>query len=331
VAKDEGLALVYLRRAVAADHQTARVALAWMLLEGEDDSCQDAVLLLKAAAERGPWGTCTHPARMFYASQELYLPRLEATLFAESLAEISLPSQGSLLRDGLDAFLAGDVAGALGAYSAAAELGYEVAQSNAAWLYAERCPGPGCELSRAEAQTRALHFLRMSAANGNTEAQRRVGDALWYGEGTIADRQEAFRAYLTAAAAGDMQSRFNHVALLLVGEVRPTRLPKTVSYSGLGVADDQCASVAVRDRRRYGRCRPRGASSRTSGGALCRRAESRFGGHVPRTDSAHGFGGTRLELRGVEQRFGGDRSGHMEGVAGSIGEMAEAERTATSG
>ena len=72
MAKDEGLALVYLRRAVAADHQTARVALAWMLLEGEDDSCQDAVLLLKAAAERGPWGTCTHPARMFYASQDLY-------------------------------------------------------------------------------------------------------------------------------------------------------------------------------------------------------------------------------------------------------------------
>ncbi|KAJ1488096.1 hypothetical protein T484DRAFT_1940011 [Baffinella frigidus] len=158
------------------------VALAWMHLEGKGapQSCSAALSYLKPAAERGPWG--------------------------------------ALLRDGLDAYLNDDIGGALASYEAAAELGYEVAQSNAAWLYTERCPGAGCMLPHAETRKRALHFFQMAADNGNAEARRKVGDALWYGDGVSANRSAAVHAYRIAAAAGDMQSRFNHVALLLQGE-----------------------------------------------------------------------------------------------------------------
>ena len=98
VAKDEATAVAYMRRAVSADHQAARIALGSMLIEGRGTppDCQQGTLLLKEAAERGRWGI--------------------------------------LLRDGLEAYMRGDIRAAIHSYRAASEMGFEVAQSNLAWL-----------------------------------------------------------------------------------------------------------------------------------------------------------------------------------------------------
>ena len=93
IAKDEATALDYLRRAVGADHQAARIQLGTMLIEGRGAApdCPGGVGLLKDAAERGRWGI--------------------------------------LLRDGLEAYMHGDVRAAIRSYTAAAELGIEVVLS----------------------------------------------------------------------------------------------------------------------------------------------------------------------------------------------------------
>jgi hypothetical protein len=65
-------------------------------------------------------------------------------------------------------------------YQAASELGFEVAQSNTAWLLQNMCPSSSCPASREEALGKAVRFLRLAATNGNPDARRRLGDAFWY-------------------------------------------------------------------------------------------------------------------------------------------------------
>mmetsp|Transcript_38732 Transcript_38732/g.60403 ORF Transcript_38732/g.60403 Transcript_38732/m.60403 type:complete len:1056 (-) Transcript_38732:48-3215(-) len=173
VEKNETLAYLYMVKATQADHQTARLALGWMLLEGRgvEASCTQGVKYLKAAAERGRWGL--------------------------------------LLRDGLEAYLREDIQMALQHYEAAAELGYEVAQSNAAWLYTNHCPSPACDLTPQEASRKALYWYGKAAENGNPQAKRMIGDAHWSGEGMDQDTSKALEYYKVGAESGDGQSAFN--------------------------------------------------------------------------------------------------------------------------
>ena len=69
---------------------------------------------------------------------------------------------------------------AIRSYQAASELGFEVAQSNTAWLLQNMCPSSSCPASREEALGKAVRFLRLAATNGNPDARRRLGDASWY-------------------------------------------------------------------------------------------------------------------------------------------------------
>ena len=179
--KDEATAVLYMRRAVRADHQAARIALGSMLIEGRGvaGNCREGTLLLKQAAERGRWGI--------------------------------------LLRDGLEAYLRKDIAAAIRSYKAASELGYEVAQCNTAWLLQNLCPSATCGSSRREALDQAVRFLELAAANGNNEALRALGDAYWFGEGGTRDVEVALAHYEAAALAGDVQSSFNVAWALIVG------------------------------------------------------------------------------------------------------------------
>ena len=72
--------------------------------------------------------------------------------------------------------------------------------------------------------TCGCRFLELAAANGNAEAQRRLGDALWFGDvgkKRAADLEMALVQYETAAARGDVQSTFNVAWALLVGPAMP--------------------------------------------------------------------------------------------------------------
>lgn len=111
-----------------------------MLRLGATDSragCTEAVSLLKYIAERGPWG--------------------------------------ALLQRAHEAQRAGDTDMALWHYVWAAELGFEVAQSNAAWLlrqsYGAGEGGPAARL--------AVSMHRLAAGQGNVESLLELGDAYY--------------------------------------------------------------------------------------------------------------------------------------------------------
>ncbi len=111
-----------------------------MLRLGASDSkagCAEAVTLLKYIAERGPWG--------------------------------------ALLQGGRDAHRAGNLDTALWKYMWAAEMGYEVAQANAAWLlreaYGAAEGGPAAKL--------AVAMHRLAAGQGNVESILELGDAYY--------------------------------------------------------------------------------------------------------------------------------------------------------
>mmetsp|Transcript_31040 Transcript_31040/g.99580 ORF Transcript_31040/g.99580 Transcript_31040/m.99580 type:complete len:270 (-) Transcript_31040:177-986(-) len=148
--------------------------------KGTVSSCLRGTLLFKDASERGKWGV--------------------------------------LLRDGLQAYMRGDIDSSLASYEAAAELGYEVAQSNAAWLY-QRCAEGivSCKAKPQEALRRSFELLTMAANNGNMEAKRIIGDHLWYGQGTRANRGKAMDYYLQAARGGDEEAAFNLAWATLAG------------------------------------------------------------------------------------------------------------------
>lgn len=110
--------------------------------------CIQAVALYKSVAERGPWS--------------------------------------SLSRWALEAYMKGDVGKAFILYSRMSELGYEVAQSNAAWIldkYGKRsmCMGVSGFCTDKERKERAHALWWRASKQGNDYAALLVGDAYYYG------------------------------------------------------------------------------------------------------------------------------------------------------
>ena len=93
---------------------------------------------------------------------------------------------GSLLRWELESYLKGQTARALLLYSRVAELGYEVAQSNAAWILDkfgeyDICIGKSGFCSDVERHQRAHTLWRHASEQGNEHATLLIGDAYYYG------------------------------------------------------------------------------------------------------------------------------------------------------
>ncbi|KAH0938450.1 hypothetical protein HID58_005911 [Brassica napus] len=126
-------------------------------------SAQDAAAFYKSVAERGPWN--------------------------------------SLSRWALEAYMKGDVGKAFILYSRMSELGYEVAQSNAAWIldkYGERsmCMGVSEFCTVKERKERAHALWWRASKQGNDYAALLVGDAYYYGRGKERDFVRAAEAYM---------------------------------------------------------------------------------------------------------------------------------------
>lgn len=92
----------------------------------------------------------------------------------------------SLSRWSLEAYLKGDVGKAFLLYSRMAELGYEVAQSNAAWIldkYGEKsmCMGESGFCTDTERHQCAHSLWWQASEQGNEHAALLIGDAYYYG------------------------------------------------------------------------------------------------------------------------------------------------------
>ncbi|KAJ7526127.1 hypothetical protein O6H91_17G083700 [Diphasiastrum complanatum] len=121
---------------------------------------------------------------------------------------------GSMLRWALDFYLKGQTGMALLLYSRAAELGYEVAQSNAAWILEkfrdeDVCIGRSGFCTDAERHQKAHRFWRHASEQGNEHAALLIGDAYYYGRGTDKDLERAAEAYMLARAQQNAQAMFN--------------------------------------------------------------------------------------------------------------------------
>ncbi|CAG9765806.1 unnamed protein product [Ceutorhynchus assimilis] len=171
VKKDYKLANKYFNLASQSGHVLAYYNLGQMHAKGTGmlRSCTTAVELFKNVAERGRWGEILMQAHSDYRE--------------------------------------GNYNQAFVQYALLSELGYEVAQSNAAFML-DRCEVPMLE-SR-EGLVRALWYWTRAAAQGYSAAQVKVGDYYYYGLGTSVDLETAASQYRVAAEQQhNAQAMFN--------------------------------------------------------------------------------------------------------------------------
>ncbi|KAL2607406.1 hypothetical protein R1flu_025979 [Riccia fluitans] len=171
-----------------------------------------AVELYKIVAERGPWG--------------------------------------SLLKWALECYVNRDIGKALLFYSRAAELGYEVAQSNAAWIldkyYNEDvCIGAHGICTDAERHQRAHALWRYASEQGNQHAALLIGDAYYYGRGTEKDLERAAEAYNRARLQQNAQAMFNLGYMHEHGVGLPMDLHLAKRYYDQALETDHDAALPV--------------------------------------------------------------------------------------
>lgn len=172
VKRDLKQANKYFTLASAAGHVLALYHLGQMHGHGLGTlrSCPTAVDLFKNVAERGKWSEM-----LMFAYQDFRAYRFE------------------------QAFLQ---------YALMSELGYEVAQSNAAYLLDKR--EVNLFKDRKEDLVRALQYWGKAAAQGYSPAQVKLGDYYYYGLGTHVDYETAASHYrLASDQQHNAQAMFN--------------------------------------------------------------------------------------------------------------------------
>ena len=161
-------------------HEVATYNLAMMQLNGMGfpSSCASASALLKQLAERGHWAT---PMEHAYA-----------------------------------AYMRRDYRGALLRYMKMAEMGIEIAQANAAFLLEQRLGDEGrfredtqVNPEAPSTATRALHYHRLAATQGNVKSLLRIGDAYYYGRGADVSLTKSIAAYRQASEQRNPHAMFN--------------------------------------------------------------------------------------------------------------------------
>ena len=171
-------ALHYFTLSAHQGHTLALYNLGQMHLNGlgAPRSCPVGAQFLKAVAERGPW-----------AAQ---------------------------LEEAHAALQAGAVDVAVLTYATLAEGGFELAQANVAFLLERHRmhAAPGERLlgmSDGALAEGALHMYQQAAAQGNVEAEVKLGDCAYYGDGMGADLEAAVAYYRAASEARSAQATFN--------------------------------------------------------------------------------------------------------------------------
>lgn len=171
VKPDYKLATMYFSLASRSGHVLALYNLAQMHATGTGmaRNCPAAVELLKKVAERGKWSD-----QLMVAHTDYREGRINEAFFS---------------------------------YALLAEMGYEVAQSNAAFILDK---GETTILSEDEGLVRALSLWARAAAQGYSAAQVKLGDAYYYGRGTKVDYEAAASHYRLASEPDpNAQAMFN--------------------------------------------------------------------------------------------------------------------------
>ncbi|XP_076953385.1 ERAD-associated E3 ubiquitin-protein ligase component HRD3A-like [Bidens hawaiensis] len=156
----------------------------------------------------------------------------------------------SLSRWALESYLKGEIGKAFLLYSRMAELGYEVAQSNAAWILdkygeASMCMGESGLCTDAERHQRAHSLWWQASEQGNEHAALLIGDAYYYGRGTERDYDRAADAYMHAKSQLNAQAMFNLGYMHEHGQGLPLDLHLAKRYYDQALELDSAAKLPV--------------------------------------------------------------------------------------
>ena len=177
VRKAHDKALHYFTLAAHQGHTLALYNLGQMHLNGlgAPRSCPIGVQFLKAVAERGPWGSSLEEA---HAALQTGGPDVPLQL-----------------------------------YASLAEGGFELAQSNIAFLIDQhlnnRGGAPLLGMQADALAERANAYYKLAAQQGNVEAELKLGDYSFYGLGQESDLERAVAHYRTASESRSAQAMFN--------------------------------------------------------------------------------------------------------------------------
>lgn len=214
VKRDVMTACNYFLRAVNAGQPKAIYQVAKLFQKGIGlkRNLHMATVLYKSVAERGPWS--------------------------------------SMSRWALESYLKGDIGKALLLYSRMADLGYEVAQSNAAWIldrYGDEhiCMGESGFCSDMEKHLRAHALWWQASEQGNEHAALLIGDAYYYGRGVGRDYERAAEAYMHAQSQSNAQAMFNLGYMHEHGHGLPLDLHLAKRYYDQAVEVDTAAKLPV--------------------------------------------------------------------------------------
>ncbi|XP_020082481.1 ERAD-associated E3 ubiquitin-protein ligase component HRD3 isoform X3 [Ananas comosus] len=201
-----------------------------------------------AAANAGQPKALYQVAKLFQKGIGLKKNLYMATLLYKAVAERGPWS--SLSRWALESYLKGDMGKALLLYSRMAELGYEVAQSNAAWIldrYGEQsiCMGESGFCTDAERHLRAHSLWWQASEQGNEHAALLIGDAYYYGRGIERDYERAAEAYMHAQSQLNAQAMFNLGYMHEHGQGLPLDLHLAKRYYDQALEIDPAAKLPV--------------------------------------------------------------------------------------
>ncbi|VFQ69788.1 unnamed protein product [Cuscuta campestris] len=187
-------------------------------------------------------------AKMFHTGVGLKKNVPMATALYKLVAERGPWS--SLSRWALESYLKGDIGKAFLLYLRMAELGYEVAQSNAAWILDKYEPGSMCMgassiCTDAERHQRAHALWWQASEQGNEHAALLIGDAYYYGRGTDRDYERAAEAYMHAKSQSNSQAMFNLGYMHEHGQGLPFDLHLAKRYYDQALDNDPAAKLPV--------------------------------------------------------------------------------------
>jgi len=230
VPPDTETALKYFTK--AADHGVTEAAynLGVLLLTGQYHVKRDfmrAVKYLQVAAQKGSLLGMHKLGHMALSGMGMQRACRTAALYFKTVAErASEAMSGPLYASALAAHSAGRIDLALDRYLVLAEMGYEVAESNAAMLFDDLAPrsapsGPVAYLHYAldlagvrhphlYGTAEALALYERAAEQGNHAARVKVGDFNFYGYGGLApDASKSAAHYRIASEGKEAQAFFN--------------------------------------------------------------------------------------------------------------------------
>ncbi|KAJ6874917.1 hypothetical protein NC652_034587 [Populus alba x Populus x berolinensis] len=201
-----------------------------------------------AAANAGQPKAFYQLAKMFHMGVGLKKNLPMATGLYKLVAERG--PWNSLSRWALESYLKGNVGKASLLYSRMAELGYEIAQSNAAWIldkYAEHsmCVGESGFCTDSERHQRAHSLWWEASEQGNEHAALLIGDAYYYGRGTVRDYERAAEAYMHAKSQSNAQAMFNLGYMHEHGKGLPFDLHLAKRYYDQALEIDSAAKLPV--------------------------------------------------------------------------------------